>query len=731
MNKKWSSNVYQLERRLQKANALLDKQFPELVHSSSEDKENCDDNMSTSNTSKVEKVIRDKNTIVQITVHTKPKDKENRSNEHYMEPTVESRSRSGSRKQISRSSSHKQMSPRRNSKKQTSKMKDKETIADKKVEEVTSKKDLKNVSELIQELRQSIQASGFKDMYEFLKEMDEGNDRRKSAPEHMLQPTKPAHKPLKTVNLANKANTRVTAKLQNKDQDTENMELRAKMKAENEKLVFEINKMKSEIVRYKSEYDTCQTQLKIAKESNQSFQTQILEMKQLIAKLTANNKNLLHLVSDRSSQDEKLVEYENKNKQLNQQLEKEKTLVVSLQDKISCQENEITSLKLVAADIKAQLMHGLEGLDIPRPGSGSLPHNLLNMTEQILGNTSVVKPDKSRQRLAPNKRPMSASSDSAIDDPNSERLNQPPKPVFHAPPPPSGPPPVEEVGRGGSTLTTTVPMSSNQSSASKYGVNVYYPAHNRLGGGVAQSLYSNSPPTRQVSSRLRQQPSLAATAEISQLTQDMAKLPPTQLTQDMAQLSSAAVSSTVISRPTSRNIFAAPSRVGSNSLLVSLLAEDSPNKDAHQNVSNEHRFNAAPLDLEETDGGDDVDRAGNTDEVSAQTKSTPATVIHQKGEDGVGIGNVDRKATPSPSTLKGIGDKPNLETKVQDFLERLRQDSLNYSMPEAQSFQGASFHLSLSGDEALQNFSQDTTLTEGRFRQGLESSIDVLSQDND
>ena len=33
-------------------------------------------------------------------------------------------------------------------------------------------------------------------------------------------------------------------------------------------------------------------------------------------------------------QDEKLVEYENKNKQLNQQLEKEKTLVVSLQDRI-------------------------------------------------------------------------------------------------------------------------------------------------------------------------------------------------------------------------------------------------------------------------------------------------------------------------------------------------------------------------------------------------------------
>ena len=30
------------------------------------------------------------------------------------------------------------------------------------------------------------------------------------------------------------------------------------------------------------------------------------------------------------------------------------------------------------------------------------------------------------------------------------------------------------------------------------GGNVRYPYHNRLGGGVAQSLYSNSPPTRQV-----------------------------------------------------------------------------------------------------------------------------------------------------------------------------------------------------------------------------------------
>ena len=50
-----------------------------------------------------------------------------------------------------------------------------------------------------------------------------------------------------------------------------------------------------------------------------------------------------------------------------------------------------------------------------------------------------------------------------------------------------------------------------------------------------------------------------------------------------------------------------------------------------------------------------------------------------------------------------LGD-PILESKVEDFLARLRQDSLNYSMPQAKSFQGASFHLSLSGDDLLQVF---------------------------
>ena len=50
--------------------------------------------------------------------------------------------------------------------------------------------------------------------------------------------------------------------------------------------------------------------------------------------------------------------------------------------------------------------------------------------------------------------------------------------------------------------------------------------------------------------------------------------------------------------------------------------------------------------------------------------------------------------------------KESLENKVQDFLDRLHQESLNYSLPQAQSFQGPSFHLSMSGGEDLIDISR-------------------------
>jgi len=121
-------------------------------------------------------------------------------------------------------------------------------------------------------------------------------------------------------------------------------------------------------------------------------------------------------------------------------------------------------------------------------------------------------------------------------------------------------------------------------------------------------------------------------------------------------------------------------------------------------------FTPVPLNLEETASPDELDGSEG-----GLSKSTPATVI-------------DRNQKLDASD--GLGKKQSLEIKVQDFLDRLHQESLNYSLPQARSFQGASFHLSLSGgEENLDNISRDTTLTEGKFRRGLETSIEIIPQE--
>jgi len=80
--------------------------------------------------------------------------------------------------------------------------------------------------------------------------------------------------------------------------------------------------------------------------------------------------------------------------------------------------------------------------------------------------------------------------------------------------------------------------------------------------------------------------------------------------------------------------------------------------------------------------------------------------------------------------------KESLETKVSSFLSRLHQDSLqlqlSHAMPQAEPFPGASMHLSLSSsgfDQDMTRQSVNTTLTEGRFLRGLETSIEVLQEE--
>merc|ERR1712203_1152353 len=80
---------------------------------------------------------------------------------------------------------------------------------------------------------------------------------------------------------------------------------------------------------------------------------------------------------------------------------------------------------------------------------------------------------------------------------------------------------------------------------------------------------------------------------------------------------------------------------------------------------------------------------------------------------------------PAPSS------KGSLENKVANFLHRLQQDSINLSLdlPQAREFAGPSMHLSLSGSDLGEGeLTTNTTLTEGKFLRGLETSIEGLNQ---
>ena len=142
-----------------------------------------------------------------------------------------------------------------------------------------------------------------------------------------------------------------------------------------------------------------------------------------------------------------------------------------------------------------------------RPVNPTQKQPLSNNNSSRSSVTTTTTNNDQRRGLRRSSQPLdSQSSDSAIEDPNSERLNSnlPAKPVFHAPPPPRVPPPPSttrgeegravgaiaqegrgkaiggtalQVGGGTGTVASTpstqpVSSASNQSSAVKNG---YFP----------------------------------------------------------------------------------------------------------------------------------------------------------------------------------------------------------------------------------------------------------------
>jgi len=713
MKRSWKRDVCELESRLARCHKLLEHQFPDTTEKPIEE-----GTMSGNHT--VEKVVRDKNTIVEITVHTKPKQTDRKSSDQ-------------SRQLTSKVSSHPPTRSPRRAKRAAAQHHQRETLPQRTASQSQDRSE-RSVPVLLRELKEVISTSGIKDVYEFLQEID-GEDRRKSAPEIGRKSGKDT-----TASAETKRAERKTAPLYAKSEPENNQhekELIEERRRSNEAAL----KLRNEIARYKKEYDNGQVQLKIARETNEDLKGQVVEMKQLITKLTANNRTLVQLMTERSSQDEKLNEVENQNRNLRKQLETERDTITCFQTKFREQEEEIIRLKTLTVDIRTQLQHGLEGLEQPRPGS-TLPPSLLDKTRDILGQTlndinSVHHRGPPKGAPAHGRRPLSsASTDSAIDDPasmatESRSLQAKPgsttskqaaavKPVFMVPPPPRDPPPRASTQGNGNlgqqvtvgTPSTQPPPSSNSS--------LHQPP-DRLGsalpgrasparvpprGGAAPlpAFYSHSPPTRQVSGGSEQLPAAAL-------------------------------------HSSSRTLFPQNSRSQSSrsqrsSLMTSLLQPAA----GHQ--LQEDRFTPANLDLEET--GEAVNE---TDGSLAKSKDTPVTVIEGVKavveEDqttyfaprpmvGVKVGgekaDKDGKGNRSDSSDVDFS-KGTLENKVQDFLDRLHQESLNYSLPQANSFQGPSFHLSMSGEEEGLNISSGTTLTEGRFRKGLETSIEVLPQE--
>jgi len=96
------------------------------------------------------------------------------------------------------------------------------------------------------------------------------------------------------------------------------------------------------------------------------------------------------------------------------------------------------------------------------------------------------------------------------------------------------------------------------------------------------------------------------------------------------------------------------------------------------------------------------------------------------------VGDDDAPGRDVPD-LSAALDKKTLDDKVSDFLARLHQDSVNLSLdiPKPRPYEGGSLHLSLSNSDIDGEYSRaadtnDTTLTEGKFLRGLETSIEVL-----
>ena len=314
-------------------------------------------------------VYRDKNTLVEVTVHRNSQAIKTKRREH-QNSWAESLSDSDLKfdKPTKSSLAKVKKIPRKQNTLRTTSM-------------TREREDDRNLKELVGDLKNILKVTGHENMQDFIADFDK-KQKSKSSQIPPLDNT-------------------------NKIKD---LELKA------EKCKLEAEKQRSEACRYKHECDVMVKQVNLSKESITSLETQIVDLKKIITRLTKNNGELLDIVKEKIKYEDIIADLERKSSSLTDQLQKETSSTEQLKRRLLESQNENEHLRSLSADLRAHLRSGLSGLQVTKPSSrpASVPA-LGDVTRQVLG-------------------VRDQSDDSAYEDPNTESLKSSARDQANPPP---------------------------------------------------------------------------------------------------------------------------------------------------------------------------------------------------------------------------------------------------------------------------------------------------------
>ena len=362
---RFKKSVAELQNRLGRAENFLDTEMIRRDNKSDRFRIRGDEAQRSSLPSERE-VYRDKNTLVEVTVHRNSQANTSKSRVH-TKSWAESLSDSDLQfdKPTKSSLAKTKLSPRKQ-----------KTLRD--ASSNKEREDERNLQDLVGDLRNILKVTGHENLQDFIADIDKKQKKKSSK-----------------VSLSDDAN-KVT-------------DLESKV----EKYKLEAEKQKNDASRYKHECDVLLKQVSISKESLTSLETQIVDLKKIISRLTKNNGELLDIVKEKIKYEDIIADLESKASNLTSQLQKETSSTELLKRRLLEAQNENEHLRSLSADLRAHLRSGLSGLQVSRPSSQKATvADLGDVTKQILG----MREKNDDQ-----------SEDSAYEDPNTESLKSRPK----------------------------------------------------------------------------------------------------------------------------------------------------------------------------------------------------------------------------------------------------------------------------------------------------------------